>query len=183
MKENTELKNELEALAPRLAKLKARQPKPQPPAGYFQALPDQVLARIGEEEWMREESPARTRTRPWAQAISEWLDAWQWLFVPRYRLALATVAVALVVGGILLLNPRPSAQLQAVQLSQISKDEALQYIERNIDNFDTELLLESGLVSDEQGEFFHTELDDSDIDSYLQENLQDLDESTLETFF
>lgn len=117
-----------------------------PPHGYFDALPDRVLSR-----WSDEQSNPTIRRLTWKQVIG-----------------IAAVMTGITLGGWLLFS---SANDQV--LTPITAAEAYQYINENIDEFETliEPEAENIMVS--------TEIPTEDIREYLVEELQDTDPEEL----
>lgn len=177
MENKESINKELESLSPKLAKLKAKGTGLTVPENYFQALPDQVWEKIRLE--------TKTATPPPRVSTSGWLDVatnfFYTLFQPRYALAFATVLV-LLVAGVLIFSDDATPQ-HTDPLAGISEEEALLYIQQNLEDFDTKLFTDLG-ISVSMNELFRSpEWNDESIDSYLKEHLDDIDTKTLEQLF
>lgn len=158
MKEQDHIQQELQQLAPELAKLRA-QPKtdPIPSPDYFQRLTEQVLeqAQADEKQPLRvvwkERSYSKRHLRSWAAAAAVLLvlSSSIYLFLPANRAA----------DG----------------LATLSKSEAQTYIEYNIHEFNINLMLEAELVRADDESLpvgLIPELQEEEAEEYLYELLQ-----------
>jgi hypothetical protein len=173
MRDKEDVQKELDKLAPNLAKLKKEGfVKPALPDGYFDRLPDTVLARAkAEREVSQDENPLkvvsdRKRKRPVIRSMNSSM-----------RLALAACFLLLLGGAYwaLLVMPTGNTDLVA-SIDQLNQEEIDQYIEANINDFDVSLMLEAELVdSDAMGNMFTNEIPEEDMDAYLDELLDGID--------
>ncbi|MCB0638333.1 MAG: hypothetical protein KDC54_17005 [Lewinella sp.] len=146
MDKRKEITKELRELgADRLADWPREAAAPQPPAGYFDRLADEVLAKA--------QAPAptarlRVRSRRW--------------------LAVAAAVAVLVLASVWWLRPTPAADNLA--LDDIPEDAILAYIEDNITEFDTELLEDLVAETDDTWELpADLELSPEAVEQYLQD--------------
>ncbi len=162
-----EVREELEQLSSRLARLKEQQKQPfDLPHNYFRELPEEVMARIRSEE-----SPSG-----WWPELSARIAA---LWRLRYAALLATVAVLAAVGFWQLNRPAES-ELRAEDIfASITAEEADAYIRSNIDDFANELVLEVSQTPSAKSPSASS-LEEHEIEEYLNDALEDLDPEELE---
>ncbi|MBK7335495.1 MAG: hypothetical protein IPJ00_04765 [Saprospirales bacterium] len=158
MKKDQEgLRKELEEEAPFLLRQKEKPDGFSVPEGYFQQLQESVLERIA--AGAGEQAPVRRS-----------------IFPLRYRLAAASVVI-LVVAALFLFRPA-APQTDSVALTA---EEVHQYVSRNIDEFDLDLLLKfAGNDLGHSGWFEDASLEDPEMKEFMDELLDDIDLETLE---
>lgn len=134
MKHTEAVLKELEELSPRLAQIKRAETPIEPPVAYFSELQRNVLWQLRQEQ----QAAARPAVKPAPANGFAWLD---FLRRPRYALAFATFA-ALLVAAIWVLSPRTGSLDNGTDsaLTTLTEEEALAYIEANVQDFDLELL-------------------------------------------
>ncbi len=146
---------EVHAIADRL---KAEQPDDgfSTPARYFRHLSETVLAQ----------SQGRTTPISFWQRLSIWLQ-------PQY-IGYALAAIVVLAIALPVFWPQPETDLPG-----ISSEDAVAYIEANLTDFDTELLLQEveGLNAADFA------VPQEDVEDYLQENMDDWTIEELETLF
>lgn len=162
-KRDDTVRNELEALAPRLARLKDERPDDGfvPPSGYFSGLADEVQERI-----RRQAAGEPTR-------------------IPRFRrpairrlLRAAAVALLLVAGAYWWLTPSGQDEPPAAALTA---DEIADYVNQNLTEFDEELVIEATGDADAEWLLLPTPGDDdAELNDYYEQLLRELDETQLE---
>jgi hypothetical protein len=174
MKDEKELHDELEELAPFLRKMKEREEGFRLPAHYFKTLPDEVLKQV------RLEKSARTT---WMDNLSNLLQSF---LQPKYVLAFAGVAVVIFVAMFFLFRQAADtikvSPVAGMTLEDIS-DEALQaYIDRNIESIDKELILETHYAGEDGQPLPETTpaAADDDIEQYLDSIIDEIDMDELE---
>ncbi|MFN7116770.1 MAG: hypothetical protein ACK4TA_08205 [Saprospiraceae bacterium] len=171
MKKQDDIQKELQALSPLLAKLKAKEQKPEVPENYFQSLPNQVWEQIKLQ-------PAPERPTAKTSAAQHLLNRLQTLLQPRIAVSLATFII-LIIAGIYFINPFVNSS-EIADNQELTAGEITKYINDNLAQFDTELLMQATSdVSDESilpaGEFSEEE-----VDVMMEEIIKDLDTKTLE---
>jgi len=169
MKNRDEIQQELEALSPLLAKLKTQEPPLDVPEHYFEGLPNQVWEQI-----KLQPAPARLERRPGIG--KRFALALQPLLQPRLALSFAAFAM-LIATGIYFLQVLASPTTASKELTAT---EISDYIENNLHEFDTELLINATAELSVQGVFSTEGLDEAEIDQIMEEIIEDLDATTLE---
>jgi len=159
------IQEELTEIAPFLAGLK-KESSFEIPKDYFKELPDAILQQVLEE-------PSKSSVKSPA-LFEQFILALQWLINPPRLAGLATVL--LLVGGIFfMVNQNPTTAEIA-----ISEDEINSYIVANIEDFEEDLILEFTEENDFSNLF--QDIDDEDLDKYLESELDDLDVDVLEDY-
>lgn len=175
MKNREELNKELGELSPFLLEMKNKSEGFKVPDNYFANLSDEVWQRLqAEKQAARPVQATPAQPSLWMQLR----QAWQFLLQPQYALALASVAIVIIAAIFLL---RPSSN--ETPLAQISAEEAQQYLSNNIDEFDTALLAELASQSETEATTPAIEKEtpnDSVMDQYLEEMIDDIDLEDLE---
>ena len=111
----------------------------------------------------------------WLQQLALWFRPLQ---QPRYAMAFATLALV-IAAAVWILVPRHQADLMADANETLTQDEILAYIETNIEDFDTYLLL-AALDDNSLMEVAPTGLDEKAREDLLDAILKELDASMLE---
>lgn len=163
MKQQDEVRKELESLSPRLLRLKEQEGKAsfRVPPNYFRDLPDEVMRRIEREETSRS-APRRIRRHL------------------GYVLAVAATGLLVIIAAALL---RQTSASPSPELVALSEEEISRYINAHIDAFDLDLLVEweegadnwlpaDELYSDEENaeEWMDELLDEIEWEELLQES-------------
>ena len=167
-KEKRSVMEELESLAPRLARLKEQESRVEIPSGYFDQLSDDLFLRIREDaDRARSQSD---RVAFWGRFRDHLLEVWQ---RPAYATALAGLAI-LLVGIAIFNNPGPVGELTDINLSD---EDITEYINYHIDDFDLNLLAEEAAGDLEEGDFIFEEdsLPDLLPDRYFDQLLDEID--------
>lgn len=170
MKNREEIQKELQELSPFLSKLKAKEQKPAVPENYFHALPDQIWEQIKLQ-------PAPERVVKQKGIWERLVHALQIILQPRVAVSLATFAV-LLIAGLYFLKPATSAT--TVNGNELTAEEITNYINENLHEFDTELLIQA--TADLPGESIlpADEFSEEEMDQMMEEILKDVDQKTLE---
>jgi len=168
MKENQEIRNELEEISPFLAGMKKEQPF-KVPAQYFEQLQDDVLQQV-KAETQKEANPGLS-----------WLDrgiaSFLLLFQPRYAVGFASIAILLVAGIYFSRIETDSTAVSKNTFADLDMEETQEYIASNIEEFESEWLMDLAM---EEG-FGEEETETGDeTDLYLEEIINELDDSDLE---
>ena len=176
MKEQDDIRKELEQLSPFLREMKDRKEGFKAPVGYFKELPDEVWQRL---------KPVAPAQPSWQERLDAFLvSLWQ----PRFALAFASGAL-LVVAAWWLLQRNDAApatpQIAAVQLSDITEEDLLTYVTQHIADFDNQLILEShGFDQQETAPKPIPKLlpkpTAEEAEEYLDEMIEDIDVEDLE---
>lgn len=170
-KHKKSVEDELESVAPHLAKLKRHSLPVDIPEGYFDQLSDDVFRRIRKEEAARHSAGPSLWVQWWA-FLSGWFQR------PAYALALASVTVLLVSIAIFNSGGQPADTLEL----SMTEEDINDYIDYYIDEFDFRLLAEEtpdspeitpfsiqedSLVEEELDEYFDELLDEMDLEEFL----------------
>lgn len=171
MKDNKNLNQELKELSPWLLSMKERGDGFKVPVDYFDRLQDEVLQKV------KQPGPVSEPASPgW---VEEWLLRLQALFQPRYRLAYALAAAAVVVAAVWGLRNHTPTQpgQQTVALEDLPSEELIDYINLHLDDFAPEELLETQQVSSEGLSLPQLVPlpNESEIEEYLDEIMHDID--------
>jgi len=169
-----EIKEELNNHAPLLAGMSKK------PEGY--KVPDDYFAKMEADLWEQIKPATKTVTEPAPQ--TSWLDGLiqqiNWLLQPRMAMQLASVAL-LIVAGFLFWN-RTAATPPDI-MAGLTADEASEYVLANLDEFDTESLIELGFGEEDFAEAEATLFEESDVDDLLDElQRENIDLETLEVY-
>ncbi|MCF8238104.1 MAG: FUSC family protein [Saprospiraceae bacterium] len=157
-----EIRKELEEIAPRLARLQRPEDVPPVEGNYFHNLRVDVLQNYRER-----------LTHPKSRRESSgW---WSFLSLPkRPAMAIAFASVAMLLVTVFWLWP---AQVEEDAFAELKTDEIYAYIEENIDDFEVELLMQSGLTT--HGSLFE-DVDEDGLEDYLMDDIQQWDEDDWE---
>ena len=175
MKNNKkEIQDELEKLAPSLSKLKKEEVF-DVPENYFSQLSEQILNQIDFSENKRMVEPVSTSTSSsWLDQLTERLVTF---FQPKMAVGFAMM-IMLAAASLFILNIENETN---ATFAKLTSDELEDYIKTNIDDFEEELLL-NVLGNEEGNRWTKMEIDDADLDGYLEEIIDDIDASDLEDF-
>lgn len=182
--------NELESISPFLANLKKQNSSHEElkaPPLYFETLTDKII-----QEAQKQEAPAVANSHaitqqpipqqtmpPFWQTIRLWIEA---LIQPRYAVGFAMALVLLTTGWWLFNNKNTHTIItDNAEIAQVSHDEIHNYIHDNIDDFDEELFLNSPDLVDTEGVSHEININDEDIEKYLEENIDEKDLKDLES--
>ncbi len=175
MKEKKEnIEKELEELSPMLSRLKGESTPDgfNVPPRYFRELPPEVMNRIQRETVSRHPG--------WWSSLQHFLAA---LFRPGVAIALAALALA-IAAGIYLLAPRPATgEGDAYLFASLTPEEVQTYVNANLEAFDTELVIEMASASPDFSILPADDLNGEELDQYLDDLLQEVDEETIEDIF
>ena len=170
MKKNKkEIQEELEILAPSLSKMK-KEATFKVPENYFNALPDQILRELN----LTEEKVVVEKKSSW---WTELMDRLMILMQPRIAVGLVTLALLLV--SIFYLTNDENASSTNPSITEFSSAAVEDYIIENIDDFDDDLLFEIALQP-EHSDDEHP--DDQELNNYLDEIIDEMDDNSLEEF-
>ncbi len=171
---NNDIKKELQELSPLLSTLKEQQAPFRVPEGYFDTLQDDVWIRIQAEQALPEKAKEAQASK-WASILS----AWQVLLSPRLAITFATLTIVITAGIFWF-----SSQEQEIEnpLAMLTASEAAAYIQENIHEFDTELLIQVSTTYPDLNIILENNLNEKEIEQYLQEVIDELDDESLEDF-
>lgn len=153
-----EIRKELEDIAPRLALI--QRPDDVPPVGetYFHNVQVEALQTYREH---RASMPGKSAADGW----------WSFLSLPRRpAMAIAFASVCMLVVSVFWLWPETP---QENAFAELKTEEIYSYIEENIDDFEIELLMHSGLTS--QRTLFQG-LEQDGLEDYILDEIQEWDE-------
>ncbi len=170
-----EIQEELNNHAPLLSGM------PKQSEGY--KVPDDYFARMEADLWKQLKPATKTVTESVSKA--SWLDGLiqqiSWLLQPRMALQLASVALV-ILAGFFFMNRSATSQ-QTDVLADLTADEASAYVLANLDEFDTESLIELSFGEANFSEVDATFFNDADVDDLLDElQKENIDLQTLETY-
>ena len=162
--EQKNIQEELQELAPNLAKLREVEKPLEVPVHYFDQLSTDLLEKVRKEQ-------SSTSTTKDFQPF--WEKLLQTLLQPKYAMAFAGVAI-LIIGLFLFSTNNIETPHHAITLSD---QEISNYIELHIDDFDLNLLAEESSIDEEGSELFIEEgyLEDDEVDNYFDELLDEVD--------
>ncbi len=173
MKDNKDVREELEDLSPFLSGLKKQQ-NFQVPDQYFEQLPDDLMARI-KRETAEESKPSASIS--WFDQLVAALSA---LMQPRYALRLASVVV-LILAGLFIFRSMPDNEgLEGSGLAALSEDEVHEYISQNIDDYEAEWIPDFDTAESENGLSVEEAAENAELDVYFDEIIDVLDDNDLE---
>lgn len=163
MKKEENIKDELAGMAPFLIKMKAENDGLKVPENYFHNLTIEVMEEVKADRQIAEKE----------QVVSEqWfvklINQLRFLLQPQPMMALASILI-LVVAGLFFID-QPSNSQESLVLSDISIEALDLYLEENIEDFDSEMLVEGNEQILQEG----FELED-ELDVYLEEILEETD--------
>lgn len=171
MNRKNEIKEELKEHSPFLSKLKEEELPFKVPDRYFQNLQAEVLRQVKAEE-----APAKAQ-KIWLEQLLEQI---KWWLQPRPALALASMVLLVAVGLNFLSNN--STATSDFSLADLSEEEIRNYVSDNLDEFDLDLILQVN-ASDPEWELNPTlDLKDAELEQYLDEIIDEIEEEDLEDF-
>ncbi len=135
MKTSKDIREELEQLSPLLSRMKAAEKPVETPENFFREMQADVLWKVKQEALAGKAAPPAKPTAAWWEQILQGL--YNVVRQPVYATALATLTL-LIAAAIWLLTPEKA---DTPQFSELTQEEALEYIESNLEEFDTALLL------------------------------------------
>lgn len=166
MEKDKHIKDELREQSPFLSKkLKENRGGFKMPEGYFDTLSDRIMDRVEEEKEAKvaymdssvSETPAKVRK-----------------LRPYKMIAAAATVMLLVVAGLWLMNPSETTSRYA-ELEQLDEKGVLEYLDKHMDEFDFNSLVESGVVLDNAVDFKNaTELSEEETDNYIDAILEEI---------
>ncbi len=169
-----EIKEELNNHAPLLAGMSKK------PEGY--KIPDDYFTRMEADLW--EQIKPATKTVTESAPRTSWLDGLiqqiNWLLQPRMAMQLASVAL-LIVAGFLFWNRTAATQTDV--MADLTADEASEYVLANLDEFDTESLIELGFGEEDFSGVEAALFEETDVDALLDQlQKENIDLETLEVY-
>ncbi len=175
MKNNKkEIQDELEKIAPSLSKLKKEEVF-DVPENYFSQLPDQILNEIDFFKTERVPDPvSSSRSSSWLAQLADRLNIF---FQPRIAVGFAMM-ILLAVASIFILN---NENASSNEMADLTSAELENYVKANIDDFEADELM-NVLGDDGTGNWTEIEIEDEDLNEYLEEIIDDIDASDLEDF-
>jgi hypothetical protein len=168
MKEIENLQKELENHSPFLAKMKRNDSGFEVPKNYFKNLPDEIIGQLTTDN-----QPINSKKEAKTSWLTEVLDNLAWLLQPRPAMAFTSVLLLIFAGLFLLKTQKNTAS--SVSLADIPVEDLELYLSENIDEFDTETLVQSdenlfenGINStDEMDAYFEEIIEETDLEDLL----------------
>lgn len=176
MDRKKEIKDELENLSPFLAEMKKKNSY-KVPENYFAELSANVWEEVQKEKVSTQPTPVAT-TPNWMEQVMQSIAV---LFQPRMALSLASVAV-LLVAGIFWMNNNPIEVQTVAEGDGLTIEETTNYLAENIDDFDTDLLMQIELEESDITDIYDYDQDfeDEDLDAILDDLLKDINEDNFD---
>jgi len=176
MDRKKEIEKELEDLSPFLAEMKKKESF-KVPENYFAELSANVWEEVQKEKVQTETTPVTTGPN-WMEQMMQSVAL---LFQPRMALRLASVAV-LLVAGILWMNNQTEGSTLADAEEGPTIEEAANYLAENIDDFDTDLLMQIELEESDLVDIYDYDFDfeEEDLDAILDDLLKDIKEDNFD---
>lgn len=162
MNRKKEIQEELEQIAPTLAKLQPQQ-EGDVPYLYFEGLADKIIDKAAVEQ--SDSVPLLSRI-------------WTWLVQPQVGLALCSL---MLVASIFLVSNNTSSYPAEV-VADLQPSEINTYITQNIEDFDEDTFLAMQIEGALFDDFLMEDLNDNEFDQLLEDVLEDIDENLLEDF-
>jgi len=164
MERKTEILKELKELSPFIAEMKEKEDGFKVPEHYFDYLSGSVLEQV---KLQRDPSFFISREKSF-----KWLD-----FFRRYQVSLGFTVVILIA---LIVVPFYRDHNEE-NLADISAEDAALYIANNLDDFETSLFIQEGLLEDIADSDF-SNININELNDYLEESIDEIDEILLEQF-
>ncbi len=168
MKHKKEIQEELDQIAPFLAKIEKQESYPIP-KDYFAQLAEQISTQVALEPRQK----IATQVAP----TSFWTSLTS-LLSNKFRMnsLVAAASVLLCVGSFFYWSSTQQAATETIAAAQY-----LTYVEEHLDEFEEEILLELNQEEDLDIDLLtDTEIKDQNLDNYLEDVLDDLDDQSLE---
>ena len=166
MNKKDDIREELREHSPFLSKLKDQEEAFKVPKGYFKSLPDEIMRQIKAEE-----NPISPQSSP--SILDQLINQLQWLLQPRPALALASIAVLIAIG-ISFLGSDNIPTTENDLWADISSEEINQYVASNIEDFDTDLLIETGNIDPDWELNTMEDLEEEELDMIIDELIDDI---------
>lgn len=167
MTDKNKIKEELKEISPFLASLK-KESSFNIPKDYFKELPDEILKQVQED--------TSKYSVKFPSLFEQFIQQLQWLISPPRLAGLATV-VLLVGGFIFMRNQDTYSHTSEIA---VSEDEINSYIAANIEDFEEDLLLE--FTEDNDLSNLFQNIEEEDLDKYLENELDNIDLEILEDY-
>ncbi len=161
-----EIQEELKNLAPSLSKMEKKEGF-QIPENYFNELPDQIMSQLDFSK-----TSLKKERVSWIEILSEKITVF---FQP--RIAIGFSMAMLMICSIYFLTKNTTTTSSA--FAELSIAEMENYIEENIEDFDEEILFEF-VAENEMNSLGKLEVEDEDLDEYMFEIIEDLEDEDLE---
>jgi len=159
MKKSTKIDQELEEISPFLAEMRKGEDAFKIPDNYFDYLSESVLEQVKLEPQL---------------SINKKKEKTPWYAFLFHRAAVGSMATLAVILAVVLLTDQ--SQIVDQSLANISSEEFSEYVSTHIEEFEVNDFLEADLL----GNIREIELEEQEIEQYLEENIDELDAATLE---
>lgn len=167
MKQRERIQNELEEIAPSMAKMDKTEPF-KTPQDYFEQFPDQMRLKInGQSQYLPQDNTL-------IQTIEQYLEI---LLKPTYAAALSALFLFLLTGGYALYLDQPQSPSfqQEFNISNLSNQEVSAYVANNIDQFNVTVIVEDGNWQNDDrtqnANFTIEKLNNQELDQYIMANI------------
>lgn len=166
MEKDKHIKDELREQSPFLSeKFKENKGGFKMPEGYFESLSDRILEQV-------EEAPETKMAH--MDSLSSASPAKVKKIRPYRMIAAAASVMLLIVAGLWFMNPSETTS-QYAELEKLNEEGVLKYLDENMDEFDFDALVESGVVLDNSIDFKNvSELSDEETDIYIDAILEEI---------
>lgn len=176
MREHNNIQDELQDISPFLANLREKEDGFEVPNLYFDRLEQNIMAGIKAEEEAENWTTASS-ANPIETELTLTQKLKNWLFKPQFAMAFGLALVAIVAVTVFLQQPNDTIDGLA-----ISEEEALEYIEDNIDQFSETIIMEA--VGEDLAELEVStdwEVNETELEEYIEENIiDDVDENLID---
>jgi len=169
-----EIQEELENLAPSLAKMR-KEETIEVPQNYFNKLPDQILSQL---DFPKNNTPTEniiaTSSVSWIDQMIGSIGA---LFQP--RIAIGFGMAIILMGAFLFLNKDMTVRDSGIVT--LSDEELESYIKTNLDEYEEETLF-SVFGNEEISDLTETEFEEEELENYMEEIIDEMEEEDLNEF-
>lgn len=166
MKKDNNIKSELKEIAPSLADKLGQKDGFQLPDNYFTFLTESVMEQV-----TLEPTPIQPRAKSGLRKFS---------LLYNYKLIGSLAAIIVVAFAVFSIFLSEGHQQESIVLADISPEEAALYIENHIEDFEESLFIavtpEESILEDQEQLYFN----ESEINEYLEDIIEEIDEETLE---
>lgn len=160
MNNNKEILDELGELSPLLSELKQKETGMKVPEHYFDFLTESVLEQVA------------LIPKPASSAVPATKPVW-YAFLYNQPILSGLAITLLLLTTILFFRNQP---IDEPTFAKISSEEAATYIAAHLEDFETTLFTEGDFIEKIEPE----EIEEEEVDLYLEEIIEDLDTETLE---
>lgn len=161
MKNRKEILDELGELSPFLSEIRQKETGMKVPKHYFDFLTESVMEQVA------------LIPKPTSSELPVAKSTW-YTFLFNKRILAGLTAMLLLLTTVLFFKNQPVSSESA--FAELSSEEAATYIAAHLEDFETTLFIEGAFIE----EIEDMEIDEAEVDLYLEEIIEDLDTETLE---